>query len=79
METKDYFKNKEWCIYKEENHHRTKWVDLIDVLGEHWFTFDEVTFYNLFADYPHNLNVEEKEIFDKENPYWADFFKHRST
>lgn len=79
METKDYFKDKRWVLYKNEDHHLTKWVDLIDVLGEHIFTFDEVTFYNLFADYPHNLSEEEREIFAKENPYWADFFKSRST
>ena len=39
------------------------------------FDFDKVKIYNLFADYPHNLTPEEKEIFDKENPYWCDFFK----
>ena len=38
-------------------------------------SFDKKKIYNLFADYPHNLTAEEKEIFDKENPYWCDFFK----
>ena len=31
----------------------------------------------MFADYPHKLTPEQKETFDKENPYWADFFKDR--
>ncbi|WP_422938712.1 DUF7675 family protein [Streptococcus vicugnae] len=33
--------------------------------------------YSLFADYPHNMTAEEVEIFDKENPFWANFFKWR--
>lgn len=38
----------------------------------------KIKIYNLFKDYPYNLTSEEKEIFDKENPYWADFFKDRN-
>ena len=38
---------------------------------------DGKKFYNMFADYPHNMTKEEKEIFDKENLYWKDFFKDR--
>ena len=45
--------------------------------GEFAFSFDKKKTYNLFADYPHALTPEEKAIFDKENPYWADFFKDR--
>lgn len=41
------------------------------------FSFDKVKIFNLFEDYPHNLTPEEKEIFDKENPYWKEFFKER--
>ena len=40
-------------------------------------TFDKQKFYNLFEDYPHNMSSEEIEIFDKENPFWADFFSDR--
>ena len=26
-----------------------------------------------------NLTTEQKEIFDKENPYWKEFFKDRNS
>jgi hypothetical protein len=52
-------------------------VDNLDTVGQHLFSFDKQTVFNLFADYPHNLTIEQREIFDKENPYWADFFKDR--
>ena len=42
------------------------------------FSFDKVKIFNLFEDYPHNLTSEEKEIFDKENSYWKEFFKERT-
>ena len=46
-------------------------------VGEWIFTFDKETTFNMFADYPHKLNAGQKAIFDKENPFWADFFKDR--
>lgn len=66
-------------LYKENETDIISWVDNVHAFGEHLFTFDGVKVYNLFADYPYNLSKEEKEIFDKENPYWADFFKDRTT
>ena len=48
-----------------------------EVKGEFVFTFDKKEHFNLFRDYPHKLTAEQKRIFDKENPYWADFFKDR--
>ncbi len=39
------------------------------------FTFDKKKIYSLFQDYPQALTPEEKEIYDKEEPYWAEFFK----
>lgn len=53
------------------------WVENSDTVGEWLFSFDKETIFNMFADYPDKLTPEQKEIFDKENPFWADFFKDR--
>lgn len=53
------------------------WLDNDEAVGEWVFSFDKKTLFNMFADYPYKLTKEQKEIFDKENPYWADFFKDR--
>lgn len=45
--------------------------------GDHIFSFDKHKIYWLFRDYPDALTNEEKEAFDKENPYWKNFFKDR--
>lgn len=62
---------------KNENNSRCIWIDQPDQVGEMLFSFDGVKIYNLFRDYPHALTEEEKQIFDIENPFWADFFKDR--
>ena len=64
--------------YKQEETDIIWWQDTPDRVGEFLFSFDKKKTYNLFADYPHNLSKEEKEIFDKENPYWAEFFSDRN-
>ena len=53
------------------------WVDDPETIGVWEFSFDRQTVFNLFADYPDKLTPEQKAIFDKENPYWANFFKDR--
>lgn len=66
-------------LFKNNPSDRIWWVDNADdVKGEWIFTFDKKKFFNMFQDYPWNLSAEEKEIFDRENPYWADFFKDRA-
>lgn len=52
------------------------WVDT-DAIGVWEFSFDKKTVFNMFADYPWKLTDEQKAIFDKENPYWANFFSDR--
>ena len=64
-------------FYKEDPSNQIWWVDTSDKDGEFLFSFDKKQVFNLFEDYPHNLTPEQKEIFDKENPYWKDFFKDR--
>lgn len=41
------------------------------------FSFDKQKEYNLFRDYPNNMEPEEVEIFNKENPFWEEFFAGR--
>lgn len=54
-------------------------LDTPDRVGEWIFSFDRVTAYNMFADYPYRLTAEQKEIFDREYPEWAEFFKDRAA
>ena len=70
------------CVYTEDNkfyrwseNDKIYWV-VSNIIGDFRFSFDKKTIYNFFGgDYPNKLTKEEKEIFDKENPYLADFYK----
>lgn len=64
-------------FYKENETDVIWWVDNPETKGVWLFSFDKKTVFNLFEDYPHKLTPEQKEIFDRENPYWAEFFKDR--
>ena len=61
-------------FYKNNKNDKIWWIEDLDSVGEYLFSFDKKKIFNLFKDYPHNLTKEEVEIFDKENPYWAEFF-----
>ena len=64
--------------YKDDPEGKVWWLDNGRYrTGEHIFSFDRKTEFNLFADYPYCLSKEQVELFDKENPFWADFFKER--
>lgn len=68
--------NNNW--YKNNDTDVIWWLDNSDEkVGEWIFSFDKKTTYNMFADYPHNLTPKQKEIFDKENPFWKEFFADR--
>lgn len=62
---------------KENTTDKIWWVDNPNVVGVWEFSFDKETVFNLFEDYPWKLTPEQKEIFDRENPYWKDFFSDR--
>lgn len=64
-------------FYKENPDDIIWWVDTFDRVGVFEFSFDKKRIFNMFRDYPNELTKEEKEIFDKENPYWAEFFSDR--
>ncbi len=64
-------------FYKNNPSDLIWWVDDPERIGEWEFSFDKKTVFNMFADYPYKLTEEQKRIFDKENPYWADFFSDR--
>ena len=62
-------------FYKKNPTDVVWWLDNREErVGEFVFSFDKQTTFNLFRDYPEKLSKRQKEIFDKENPYWADFF-----
>ena len=77
-------------FYKKDETHKIYWVRFIietigadgkksyeDVIGEPAVSFDKKDILYLFKDYPSRFSKEEKDLFDKENPYWAEFFKNR--
>ena len=66
-------------FYKNTSTDSIYWVDSPEKIGVHEFSFDKAKIFNLFADYPHNLTAKQKEIFDKENPYWKKFFAERTV
>lgn len=64
-------------FYKKNPDDKIWWVEDDEQVGRHPFSFDKKKIYHLFADYPHNMTAEEVEVFDRENPFWANFFKNR--
>ena len=64
-------------FYKEKPSDKIWQVYPFGMLGELLISFDGEAILNLWTDYPHNFTQEQKELFDKENPYWADFFRNR--
>ena len=65
--------------YFYKNHPDDKiWWYSDGTVGSLRISFDKKTILDLWDDYPAKFTKEEKELFDKENPYWAQFFSGRS-
>lgn len=65
-------------FYKNDPADVIWWVES-DEVGVWEFSFDRKKIFNLFRDYPFALTRAQKAIFDRENPYWANFFRGRSN
>lgn len=68
---------KKYRFYKNNPKDTIYWVDDPETVGIHQFSFDKKKVFNLFTDYPHKLTAEQREVFEKENPEWRDFFAGR--
>lgn len=78
--TKIFFKYAnfmEYEFYKNNESDRVWHVDKVGCVGPNLVSFDKKRILNLWPDYPWRFSKEEKELFDKENPYWAEFFQDR--
>ena len=68
----------DYVFYHNEPDDTIWWVEYPMPMDGVWlFSFDKKQVFNMFSDYPWKLTPEQVEIFDRENPYWADFFRDR--
>ena len=69
---------KDGYFYKRKPKDKIYWYEFQESsIGTHIFSFDKKKVYYLFRDYPHNMTPEEVTLFDKENPFWAEFLSSR--
>ena len=64
-------------FYKNSDSDQIWWVDNSELDGVFEFSFDRKQIFNMFSDYPYKLTSKQKKIFDKENPFWKEFFADR--
>ena len=61
--------------HKKKLKDKIYWLSKKDeTFGEFLFSFDLKKIYNLYSDYPHKLTKQEQDIFNKENPFWFNYF-----
>ena len=69
-----YEKRKEMKQWKKDSPDSLIWwlEEVTEVIDDddYIFSFDKKKRYHLFGDYPAKLTPKEKEIFDKEYPFW---------
>lgn len=68
-----------YVFFKRNKGDKVWWVDELTeeglpYIGRLMVSFDNRKIFNVWADYPKEFSKEEKELFDKENPYWKEFF-----
>ncbi|MCR5283438.1 MAG: hypothetical protein K6E18_08715 [Lachnospiraceae bacterium] len=56
-------------FYKKKKSDSVWWLK--ESAGGPKISFDKEVVFDLMRDYPDKLSAEQKEIFDKENPFWA--------
>lgn len=64
-------KDDEYEFYRKDGDKMWDAYDESPYRGVLEFTFDKKKIYSFWEDYPQNLTKEEKELFDKERPFWA--------
>lgn len=57
-------------FYKVHEGDKIWWVEYIGKRSLEAVSFDKKKILFVFGDYPEKFTKEEKELFDKENPYW---------
>ena len=77
--SKSFYLGRKRCFSKKKQGDKIWQVDFIPrQIGTMAISFDKKRILFPFRDYPIKFTPEQKELFDKENPYWAKFFKSKN-
>lgn len=63
----------DYIFYKKRPTDKIWWIRFEGQKGKKLVSFDKKIILNLFIDYPKNFSEEQKQLFDKENPFWANY------
>ena len=75
MQTLDELKRRfgAFHVYKKQECDVILWAESVRYMDTIFFSFDGITFYSLYGDYPESLTEEQRRIFATEDPFWAEF------